>query len=272
MTKDASRQTISDFGDQWTRYVDNDGHYGSAALFEDILGPFAGRGLIADKVVLDIGSGTGRIVAMLLASGARQVVAVEPSAACDVLRSNVAAHGNRVRCLNVTGDALPEGLVVDSAVSIGVLHHIPEPDPVMRAVHHALKPGGAFVAWLYGREGNGLYLAIVQPLRAVTTRLPHRLLDGLCHILNGVLALYVALARRMPVPMRSYVTEVISPLDRRKRHLVIYDQLNPRHADYYTRAEARALFERAGFVDVELHHRHGYSWTVLGRKPGAVQP
>ena len=193
------------------RYVDNDGHYGSAALFEDILGPFAGRGLIADKVVLDIGSGTGRIVAMLLASGARQVVAVEPSAACDVLRSNVAAHGNRVRCLNVTGDALPEGLVVDSAVSIGVLHHIPEPDPVMRAVHHALKPGGAFVAWLYGREGNGLYLAIVQPLRAVTTRLPHRLLDGLCHILNGVLALYVALARRMPVPMRSYVTEVISP-------------------------------------------------------------
>ena len=25
----------------------------------------------------------------------------------------------------------------------------------------------------------------------------------------------------------------------------------------------------SGFVDVHLHHRHGYSWSVLGRKPAA---
>ena len=29
----------------------------------------------------------------------------------------------------------------------------------------------------------------------------------------------------------------------------------------------RALLEDAGFRDVELYHRHGYSWSVLGTKP-----
>ena len=53
-----------------------------------------------------------------------------------------------------------------------------------------------------------------------------------------------------------------------KRRLVIYDQLNPAYAKYYTRAEAEALLSQGGFADVKLYHRHGYSWTVSGVKPG----
>jgi hypothetical protein len=48
----------------------------------------------------------------------------------------------------------------------------------------------------------------------------------------------------------------------------MYDQLNPAYAKYYTRTEAIDLLERAGFVNVRVHHRHGYSWTVIGEKPG----
>ena len=33
------RQTITDFGDQWTRYTDNSGYYGSLGLFTDICAP-----------------------------------------------------------------------------------------------------------------------------------------------------------------------------------------------------------------------------------------
>ena len=28
-----------------------------------------------------------------------------------------------------------------------------------------------------------------------------------------------------------------------------------------------ALLEKAGFQNVEIHHRHGYSWSVKGTKP-----
>jgi hypothetical protein len=44
-----------------------------------------------------------------------------------------------------------------------------------------------------------------------------------------------------------------------KRYLVIYDQLNPAYTEYYRQAEARQLLERAGFEDIVLYHRHGYS-------------
>ena len=56
-------------------------------------------------------------------------------------------------------------------------------------------------------------------------------------------------------------------MSRKKRFLVIYDQLKPAYAKYYTGAEAEALLRKAGFVDVRAHHRRGYSWTVIGTRP-----
>jgi hypothetical protein len=60
---------------------------------------------------------------------------------------------------------------------------------------------------------------------------------------------------------------VMLPLTPSARRVVIYDQLNPAYAKYYRRGEAEALLASQGFTDVKLHHRHGYSWTVLGMKP-----
>jgi hypothetical protein len=33
-------RTIKDFGEQWLRYSDSEGYYGSLELFSDILSPF----------------------------------------------------------------------------------------------------------------------------------------------------------------------------------------------------------------------------------------
>ncbi|WP_145831617.1 hypothetical protein [Bradyrhizobium huanghuaihaiense] len=62
---------------------------------------------------------------------------------------------------------------------------------------------------------------------------------------------------------------VLAKFPRSVRRLTIYDQLNPAYAKYYTRAEAEALLSDAGFADVQLYHRHGYSWTVSGTRPAA---
>jgi hypothetical protein len=61
--------------------------------------------------------------------------------------------------------------------------------------------------------------------------------------------------------------EVVAKLEPSHRRLTIYDQLNPAYAKYYTRAEAEQLLVEAGFVDLHLHHRHGYSWSLVGTKP-----
>lgn len=106
----------------------------------------------------DIGSGTGRIVNMLLDAGAALVLAVEPSDAMEVLKQNTASRADRITYLRGSGETLPANLKLDLVVSIGVLHHVPNPDPIVRAAYDALASGGFLVIWLYGRDGNEAYL------------------------------------------------------------------------------------------------------------------
>jgi SAM-dependent methyltransferase len=262
-----TQQTVRDFGAQWTRWRDNEGYYASLALLKDILEPLLPVEKLRDRSVADIGSGSGRVVNMLLDAGAREVTAVEPSEAFTVLKQNTATRADRIRYLQMTGDRLPSEPKVDIVISLGVIHHIPAPSPVIRAAYAALKPGGDCLLWLYGREGNKAYLAIVEPLRRVTTHLPDWLLLGVAHVLHAGLRIYIALCRVLPLPMRAYVLGVLAKFSPRTRLLTIFDQLNPAYAKYYTEAEARSLLEAAGFRDVRTFHRHGYSWTVAGTKP-----
>jgi SAM-dependent methyltransferase len=261
------RKTIQDFGQQWTQYRDNSGFYGSPEIFEDMFGALLPLAEVRGKRVADIGSGTGRIVRILLAGGAAHVVAVEPSDAFEVLVENTKDDAERITYLHALGEELPLDLDIDLVITFGVLHHIPNPAPVMERCLRALKPGGRMVAWLYGWEGNETYLRIAVPMRKLTTRLPHRALALTSKMLNLGLDVYIPLAKRLPVPLAGYMKNVVANLTREKRELVIYDQLCPAYARYYRESEARALFEDAGFEDVRLHHRHGYSWTVSGRKP-----
>jgi SAM-dependent methyltransferase len=255
---DKKNRTIKDFGNQWLRYPDNDGFYGSLELFSDILHPFIKIEEINGRQVAEIGSGTGRVVNMLLEAGAMNVIAVEPSKAFEVLTRNI-LQPEKVTCLRITGDQLPAYGDLDFIFSIGVLHHIPDPGPVVKAAYKALRPGGLFFAWLYGKEGNRLFLSFVYPLRHITKHLPDALLTGLVWIIYCGLVVYIHLCQRMRLPLREYVLSVLEKMAPKKRRLVIYDQLNPAYAKYYTKNEAERLLADGGFMNIQLHHRHGYS-------------
>lgn len=261
-----SEQTVQDFGDQWTRFQENSGYYASLSVFQDILGPLLDTQEIKGAVVADIGSGTGRIVNMLLDADAKCVRAVEPSAAYHVLVENTKERKDRVEYIQATGDKLPGDCDLDYVFSIGVLHHIPEPDGAVKAAFRALKPGGRMLIWLYGREGNGFYLSLALPLRAITRRLPDRALEGVSYVLDALLQPYIWASRLIWLPLRDYLQNHYAKLTPAVRRLTIFDQLNPGYAMYYTEREASGLLERNGFSDVKLHHRHGYSWTVIGTK------
>ena len=267
---DLVKQTIEDFGRQWSRYTTNDGYYGSLELFEDIIFPLLTKNELRDTRVAEIGSGTGRIVMMLLNAGVAHVTAIEPSDAFEVLRSNLSQLQpqvrNRTSLLKCTGDELPDSLEVEYIFCIGVLHHIPKPDAVVKAAYKVLPTGGKMLVWLYGKEGNELYLFLVEPLRRLTRLLPHYLLAGMVWLLYLPLVGYAWVCRWLPLPLRDYLLNVIFKMPPKERRLVIYDQLNPSYAKYYTKDEAEDLFQRNGFSKVKLYHRRGYSWTVLGEK------
>ena len=50
------------------------------------------------------------------------------------------------------------------------------------------------------------------------------------------------------------------------RVYLIFDQLNPEYAKYYTRDEIKDLFKNAGFRDIKIHHKQNYSWSIVGTK------
>lgn len=258
-------KTIRDFGDQWTHYPNNEGYYASLDFFKDICGPLVDLSDLQGKTVLDIGSGTGRIVKMLLDSGASRVIAVEPSGAFKKLVENTRPWEEKIEYLNLKGEDIPD-LKVDYAFSIGVLHHIPDPQPTIRRVLDCLEPGGKFLIWVYGFEGNELYLSLIQPLRKLTSIVPDIMLVGLAHIFNFFLSVYICFNKFIVLPFHRYLREVLAKLSRRDRFLVIFDQLNPAYARYYRREEAENLLKKTGFVNVVSFHRHAYSWTVLGEK------
>lgn len=268
MKDSCTQKTIDDFGQQWTRYQKNNGYYASLENLVEILGPILSVDQIEGKSVADIGSGSGRIVGMLLAAGAKKVTAVEPSSAMDVLKENLADEIEKgmVVCVQGRGESIPEDGQFEYVFSLGVLHHIPSPDPVVASTLKALKPGGKFIVWLYGKEGNGLYLFFVSLMRALTTKMPHWLLAFICWCLYVPLVSYGWMCRVLPLPLHKYFTKHLMKMSRQDRYLHIYDQLNPEYAKYYRQDEAIALLERNGFTDVKTYHKMGYSWTVIGTK------
>ncbi len=267
---DISQKTIDDFDEQWTHYSDNEGWYGSLELFRDMTQPLFDIQQLEGKSVVDIGSGTGRIVGMLLEAGCGHVYAVEPAVgAFEKLQENVGrmTRGRDVTCINRRGDEWNVERPVDYIFSIGVIQFIPEPAPTVMRCYEELKPGGEIFFWLYSYEGNELYLNFIQPLRKVTTRLPHAALVVLIELLYRSLCAYRFVGKLFSLPLKRYIETVWWPMTPRKRRLVIYDQLNPTYSKYHKKHEAIELLESAGFVDVRTHHRHGYSWCVMGTKP-----
>jgi SAM-dependent methyltransferase len=260
-------RTIADFGEQWTAYTDNSGFYGSPALLQDVFGPLLNVDDLKGALVIDVGAGTGRFTNVFVSTGVARVVAVEPSRAFDALTKNTAAHRDRVECVHTPVEQFRASSPADFAFSYGVLHHIPDPRCAVAAMRDALKPGGRIGIWLYGREGNEAYVALLTVLTVVTRRLPHAWLEACVWLVYVPAVVYMWLCRVLPLPLRRYFVDVFSKLTPDKRRLTLYDQLNPAYAKYYWQQEVRALLQDAGFVDVEVFHRHNYSWTAVAVKP-----
>jgi SAM-dependent methyltransferase len=265
-------RTIGDFGEQWEHFGEFDGFYGSVELLQDTFGPLLSVDELRGLRTADIGAGTGRSTLMMIQAGARSVVAIEPSDGVESLRANTKHLGDRVQVIHGPGEALPPDASLDFIFSYGVIQFIPDPMPVLRAAYRGLQPGGRLAIWVYGQEGNKLYLALLKPLRALSTRLPHAALAVLCSTLNVFLTGYIALCRVLPLPLHRYMRNTLGSYASEHRKIVIYDQLNPTHVVYHTRETARALLEDSGFTNVQLYHRHGYSWTVIGTRPADTSP
>jgi hypothetical protein len=83
-SEDLRSKTVSDFGEQWTYFTENDGNYASDVFFADLLEPLLRPDDSKDVTCVEIGAGTDNIAAMALRAGVRHFTVVEPSDAASL--------------------------------------------------------------------------------------------------------------------------------------------------------------------------------------------
>ena len=106
----------------------------------------------ADKSVLDIGCGNGYVLSRYAAAGAFTHGVDITDRAIEISRRRFAEMGLAGEFTRIDGQRLPvEDSSLDVVTSMGVLHHVPDPDPLVDDAFRALKPGGEMIIMLYYR-------------------------------------------------------------------------------------------------------------------------
>ena len=212
---------------------------------------------------LDAGCGIGRNAYWPMTYGAAGGVAIDvDDRTLERARQNLSPFPQvEVRKQSIYDIAETDAF--DVAFSIGVVHHLSEPDAAVARLVQATKPGGYVLVWLYGRENNGWIVRLFNPVRhALFSRLPLRFV----HWLSAPLTAVLWCALRLGLPPGPYY-RLIRTFSFEHLRAIVFDHMIPRIALYYTKAEAEVLLARAGLVDVRSSWVNQNSWSVIGRKP-----
>jgi SAM-dependent methyltransferase len=197
---------------------------------------------LAGRLVLDAGCGGGRYARLLGRHGAR-VVGVDLSAAVE---KAAALCADLPDVAIVQADLLDLPVVewaFDLVYSIGVLHHTPDPRRAFAQIARRVKPGGRLAVWLY-RRNTPPQEWLNSGLRAVSTRVPARMLEPLCAGLGALGS--IPLVNRTLNKLANFSSHP----DWTLRVCDNFDWYAPRYQSHHTPDELRRWFIEEGFSDV----------------------
>ncbi|HYE64504.1 MAG TPA: methyltransferase domain-containing protein [Pyrinomonadaceae bacterium] len=269
----AQRETARSFGYEWQAFSEMLPDY--EANFDWYFERFAPASF-KDQRVLDAGCGTGRHTYYMARSGAREVIAMDLSQAIEVAaRNNLENPNTHFIQADIYHPPFPPESF-DFIYSLGVLHHLPEPEKGFRALLPLLRADGFINIYLYWNlEGEAAWrraaLAAVTRARRVTTRLAHPLLQKISWLIAAVFHVaFVLPARALD---RFSATRALAdrvPLGHYRRYpfRMLYtdqfDRLSAPIENRYSRAEVAGWLERAGLKDVLI--LGGAGWRASGRR------
>jgi SAM-dependent methyltransferase len=264
-------KTAESFGFEWTHFSEMYSEWESN--FQGYMFPRTAE-FFRGKKVLDAGCGIGRHAYYAAQYGA-QVWAVDISDAVEVAARNTVGTGAHIIQADLNHLPFREESF-DLVYSMGVLHHLPEPETAFRYLLRFVKPGGEFRMFLYWAPERQplkrLLLKAVSVLRKLTVRMPHRLLYPLSYVAASLVWAcsvwpYRACTR---IPMLFKIADQL-PLGQYSRYpfrTCVNDQFDRLSAPLerrYSRAQVEQFLKSAGLVEPDVFANFG--WVAYGRKP-----
>jgi len=272
--------TINHFGNEWEKfnYIDRpDLTESYLKQFSLYLAPLP-EGILNQNSTLaaDFGAGNGRWAELLLPK-VNKLYCVEPSKSAFKVLSERFLHSKNVELLNedVESCSIVEG-TLDFAMSLGVLHHIPDTSKALQKVFEKIKPKGYFLGYLYYdlSEKSFSYRMIWRAsniFRLVISKLPSKLRAGVCDFIALFVYFPLATLSRIftslgksnsSIPLHHY-----SELPFYMMRNDALDRFGTPLEQRFSREEIRAMLIRAGAVpeSVRFSEMEPF-WTFSAQK------
>jgi ubiquinone/menaquinone biosynthesis C-methylase UbiE len=269
-----NQQVVSDFGQEWQKFYEfsDERIRVSAAEYFDILN----EGIVNRQTyAIDIGCGTGRWT-KYLAKQAGFIEAIDPSNAIFAAARLLNGLPN-VRLAKASIETLPfEDETFDFAMSIGVLHHIPDTQQAMADCVKKVKKGGYFYVYLYyDLQDKGILFKVIfkltDLLRLVISRFPTPLKKITCDLLAILIYMpLIYLARFLKflglnkiarlLPLHSYTNKSF--------YIVRNDALDrfgTRLEQRFSKQEMLTMMQNAGLAEIRISPGVPY-YHAIGKK------
>lgn len=268
-------KTVRDFGAEWSTF--DQSRLSPAELelqFDGYFHIFPWSSLPETATGFDAGCGSGRWARKVAPRVGRLHCIDASAAAAEVARRNLRDHENcSVSVASI--DSLPfEDGSMDFGYSLGVLHHMPDPEAGLRSCVEKLKPGAPFLLYLYYALDQrpawfrGIW-RLAEGARWIVCRLPFRLKVVITTLIAGLV--YFPLARGALLAERCGRDVDHLPLSTyRNRSLYsmrtdALDRFGTQLERRFRREEMASMMDRAGLRDVEFSEHAPY-WCAVGRR------